>query len=133
SVHKAIALFALGNDAPLAVGTGRRLDRPLKYELNLHAVADPRSGEEHVSSVPRLTQWYTSALETVIRRSPEQYWWLHRRWKDTRPAKKKAAAARTAGSAMASQEPVAPALVAGQAPALPTGQNSATDRSTQAA
>lgn len=96
SVHKAIALFALGNDAPLAVGAGRRLDRPLKYELKLDAVADPRSGEEHVESVPRLTQWYTSVLETIIRRSPEQYWWLHRRWKDTRTKK------------------VAPALVVGQ-------------------
>lgn len=89
SVHKAIALFALGNDAPLAVGAGRRLDRPLKYELKLDAVADPRDGQEHVGSVLGLTQWYTSVLETIIRRSPEQYWWLHRRWKDTRPTKKK--------------------------------------------
>ena len=93
SVHKAIALFALGHDAPLAVGYGRRLERPLKYELRLEAMADPSGGEEHVASVPTLTQWYTSELENVIRRAPEQYWWLHRRWKDTRPAKKRKAAA----------------------------------------
>lgn len=89
STHKAIALFALGNDAPLVVGYARRGGKPLHYDLVIEAVADPRSGEDHVSSVGRLTQWYTSALERVIRASPEQYWWIHRRWKDTRPAKKR--------------------------------------------
>ena len=27
------------------------------------------------------TQRYTSALERAVRRDPEQYLWLHRRWK----------------------------------------------------
>ncbi|HEX4148719.1 MAG TPA: lipid A biosynthesis acyltransferase, partial [Pirellulales bacterium] len=46
------------------------------------------------ASVKTLTQWYTSSLEQAIRRSPQQYWWLHRRWKDTRrkrPAQQQAA------------------------------------------
>ena len=30
-----------------------------------------------------LTQRYTSHLESVVRRYPEQYWWPHRRWKTT--------------------------------------------------
>lgn len=89
STHKAIALFSLGNDAPLLVGYARRKDRPLHYDMAMVAAADPRSGEEHVSSVPRLTQWYTKALEEAIREAPEQYWWIHRRWKDNRPAKKR--------------------------------------------
>ncbi|MFM8223011.1 MAG: hypothetical protein ACKOJF_29225, partial [Planctomycetaceae bacterium] len=43
-------------------------------------VIDPR---ECVSGDPlrELTQRYTSALERVIRRAPEQYFWVHRRWK----------------------------------------------------
>ncbi|HUY34951.1 MAG TPA: lysophospholipid acyltransferase family protein [Pirellulales bacterium] len=89
SVHKAIALFALNHDAPLMVGYGQRLEKPMCYELALEASVDPRGGDDAVSSVPRLTQWYTSQFETIIRRAPEQYWWLHRRWKDTRPAKRK--------------------------------------------
>jgi Kdo2-lipid IVA lauroyltransferase/acyltransferase len=89
SAHKAIALFALNHDAPMVVGFGQRLGRPLSFELGIEGVADVRSGEDHVASVPRLTQWYTSQLEAIIRRAPDQYWWLHRRWKDNRPAKKR--------------------------------------------
>lgn len=89
SAHKAIALFALNHDAPMAVGYAERLDKPLHYEMGMAGTADPRSGEAHVSSVPRLTQWYTSRIEDFVRRAPEQYWWLHRRWKDNRPAKRR--------------------------------------------
>ncbi|HET6884408.1 MAG TPA: lysophospholipid acyltransferase family protein [Pirellulales bacterium] len=89
STHKAIALFALSHDAPLVVGYARRKNRPLHYDMIIQSVADPRSGEEHVASVPRLTQWYTSELERAIRAAPEQYWWIHRRWKDTRRPKQK--------------------------------------------
>lgn len=35
-------------------------------------------------TVEELTRRYTEALEHVIRRHPEQYFWMHRRWK-TRP------------------------------------------------
>ena len=94
SAHKAIALFALDNDAPLGVGYCRRTDGPLRYDLCLHAVADPRSNGVEVSGMRPLTQWYTSRFEEVVREAPEQYWWLHRRWKDHR--KKKRAAAKAA-------------------------------------
>ncbi|HEV3007061.1 MAG TPA: lysophospholipid acyltransferase family protein, partial [Pirellulales bacterium] len=50
STHKAIALFALNHDAPLMVGYGQRLERPMRYELALEAFVDPRSGDEAVSS-----------------------------------------------------------------------------------
>jgi KDO2-lipid IV(A) lauroyltransferase len=89
SAHKAIALFALNHDAPLMVGYGQRLEKPMRYELALEAFVDPRSGDDTVTSVQRLTQWYTSQFEMIIRRAPEQYWWLHRRWKDNRPARRK--------------------------------------------
>lgn len=88
SAHKAIALFSLHNDAPVAVGSCRRVGGPLEYEMQLSAVADPRDVTPQVSGLRELTQWYTRELEKIVRQAPEQYWWLHRRWKDHRPAKK---------------------------------------------
>jgi KDO2-lipid IV(A) lauroyltransferase len=38
-----------------------------------------------------ITQRFTSALERAVRRHPEQYFWLHRRWKHQPKARKKAA------------------------------------------
>jgi KDO2-lipid IV(A) lauroyltransferase len=96
SAHKAIALFALENDAPVFVGYCRRTNRALHYDLVLHATFDPRTAASDVSSMQQLTQWYTREFEDFIRQAPEQYWWLHRRWKDYRPAKKRAKAAKAA-------------------------------------
>jgi KDO2-lipid IV(A) lauroyltransferase len=33
------------------------------------------------SDVKLITQRFTHALERIIRRDPDQYLWLHRRWK----------------------------------------------------
>ncbi len=86
SAHKAIALLALTYNAPMAVGYCRRLDKPLHFEMRIHAVTDPQQAPQETASVKHLTQWYTSRLEEFIRQWPEQYWWLHRRWKSP-PAK----------------------------------------------
>jgi len=88
SAHKAIALLSLEHDAPMAVCVARRLERPLHVEMHAVDILDPRRARQEVSSIREMTQWYTSRLEEAIRRSPEQYWWLHRRWKDTRPARR---------------------------------------------
>jgi KDO2-lipid IV(A) lauroyltransferase len=84
SAHKAIALFALDNNARLVVGSSRRLEKPLEYELVLEGVADPQSLPPQQCGIRELTQWYTSTIEAAVRRHPDQYWWLHDRWKDKR-------------------------------------------------
>jgi lauroyl/myristoyl acyltransferase len=43
-----------------------------------------------------LTRWYNAMLEQVILGAPEQYWWVHRRWKGEPPGKR--AVAKTAQS-----------------------------------
>jgi KDO2-lipid IV(A) lauroyltransferase len=81
STHKAVSVFSLGNGAPTMVSYARRLDRILHYEVGPEAICDPKAPDFELGSVPLLAQWYTNHLENLIRRSPGQYWWLHRRWK----------------------------------------------------
>jgi KDO2-lipid IV(A) lauroyltransferase len=81
SCHKAVALFTLVSGAPLLVCFGRREGAPLHMEIGVAAIADPRLGGDELAGVKPLTQWYNRALEQVIRADPDQYWWLHKRWK----------------------------------------------------
>jgi KDO2-lipid IV(A) lauroyltransferase len=95
STHKAVALFSLGNHAPTMVSYARRLGEPLHYEVGPEAVCDPDAADFPYGSIPLLAQWYTDQLETLVRRSPEQYWWLHRRWKGQPPSRKRASERRS--------------------------------------
>lgn len=92
STHKAIALMSLQHDAPMAVCYVRRTERPMHFEMVTAAMCDPRDATEGIASIHRLTQWYTTELERAIRQRPEQYWWIHRRWKE-RPRRSKNKAA----------------------------------------
>jgi Kdo2-lipid IVA lauroyltransferase/acyltransferase len=82
SCHKALALFTLLSDAPMILLYCKRTGAPLHFELGLAGVADPHSLPEDCSDVKRLTQWYNHVLEDEIRKDPDQYWWLHHRWRD---------------------------------------------------
>jgi KDO2-lipid IV(A) lauroyltransferase len=79
SCHKAVALLSLLNDAPMILAYSVRLGRPMKFRVGVKAVFDPR--ENRSMGTQELTQWYSDQLEDIIRTAPEQYWWLHRRWK----------------------------------------------------
>jgi KDO2-lipid IV(A) lauroyltransferase len=92
SCHKAIALFTLTSKAPLVLAYFQRRERPLQFHLGLEGIADPSDpGAEQAGVVP-LTQWYNAGLERIISRAPEQYWWLHRRWKQP-PSRRRASVA----------------------------------------
>ena len=86
STFKSIALLALQHDAIICVGSAVRLPDHAhdsswsKFELGCEAVLDSRDFAD-ADGVRRLTQAYSTALEHAIRRAPEQYFWVHRRWK----------------------------------------------------
>jgi KDO2-lipid IV(A) lauroyltransferase len=104
SCHKALALFTLLSDAPMILLYCKRDRAPLHFELGLADIADPQALPEGCADVKTLTQWYNHVLEGEIRKAPDQYWWLHRRWRDT-PKQKKEKAAKAA----AAQAPIAKA------------------------
>lgn len=90
STHKSIALFALEYRAPVLVFGASRRGRPLHYDLHLADVILPEEYARQPDAVRRITQRYTAALERLVRAHPEQYFWLHRRWKHE-PARRPAA------------------------------------------
>jgi len=85
STHKAVAVFSLGSGAPTMVSYARRLGKPLHYEVGPLAIVDPLAENFAYGTIPLFAQWYTTCLEQIIGKSPEQYWWLHRRWKGNPP------------------------------------------------
>ena len=81
STHKAVALMAIEFGARLAVIGVPRVAEPMFYAVVCEDLIDPREYAERPDAVRAITERYTAALERMIRRHPEQYFWLHRRWK----------------------------------------------------
>ena len=89
SAHKAVALMALEFDAIMLVVGVPRVREPMQYQIVCEAVIDPRDYSTRPDAIPAITQAYHTALEGLIRRYPEQYFWLHRRWKTEPPVRGK--------------------------------------------
>ncbi|WP_146575568.1 lysophospholipid acyltransferase family protein [Botrimarina hoheduenensis] len=88
SNHKAISLFTLSFSAPTLVIGVRRTGGPLEYQIATRAVVDPLEAGFAYPTTPLLTQWFTHELEAIIREAPEQYWWVHNRWKGVPPQRR---------------------------------------------
>src|SRR5262245_60481453 len=94
SCHKAVALFTLLSGAPMLAVACVRRGRPMNFVLKLAGVIDPAVPCRELSSVRDLTQWYNDVLAAQIAELPDQYWWLHRRWRDP-PRKRRGTAAQS--------------------------------------
>lgn len=104
STFKSIALVAMEHRALICVGGAIRLPDQFhredtvgspwsRFELVCEEVIDPDTIDSP-DPVGEITRRYTAALERLIRRAPEQYFWVHRRWKSVpqqRRANRKAA------------------------------------------
>jgi KDO2-lipid IV(A) lauroyltransferase len=92
STHKAVALLALEHGVPMAVTGTYKVAEPMSYTIATSEVILPEEYHDKADALRALTQRFTSALEGLIRLAPDQYFWLHNRWKH-RPAKRKQRAA----------------------------------------
>jgi Kdo2-lipid IVA lauroyltransferase/acyltransferase len=93
STFKSIALLSLTYSAPILVMGAARVSVPMGYQIYLEDVILPEHYAGHPDAVRAITERYTAALEQMVRRHPEQYFWLHRRWKHAPPARKSQKAA----------------------------------------
>jgi KDO2-lipid IV(A) lauroyltransferase len=78
----AAAALAVRVSCPIVYGW-TELQPGGRYRLR-YGVLRPEPGAERSAEVVRLTQAMTRAIEDYVREAPEQWLWIHRRWK-TRP------------------------------------------------
>jgi len=91
ATYKSIGLLAMNHDVPIVVGYCRRLHKKYKFKIGITRFITPDMWAKQDDPLRWITQAYTTAIEEFVREAPEQYWWLHQRWK-TRPlAERKAA------------------------------------------
>ena len=89
---KSLAVIALATGAPvLPAASWRNADgtHVLRFEEAVAPVDVPNANE----AIARTTRAYNAALERLILRHPEQWWWVHRRFRRARPKRRKAKAA----------------------------------------
>jgi KDO2-lipid IV(A) lauroyltransferase len=82
STFKSIAVLSLQYGAPILVLGAARVGHPLRYVIYLEDTILPEDYADRPEATRAITLRYTQALERLIRRHPEQYFWLHRRWKN---------------------------------------------------
>ena len=82
SAYKAIPVLSKAFHAPLALSSPIREDETLfRFTISVERFLEPDSPEAEAMNVKEMTQFYNTVYEEMIRRNPEQYWWVHNRWK----------------------------------------------------
>jgi KDO2-lipid IV(A) lauroyltransferase len=80
SIFAGPALLALKTSAPIMFGvTIRQPD--FSYKLVIEVISTSDLPEEEELKIAELSQRHASVLEKYIRQFPEQWFWMHKRWK----------------------------------------------------
>ncbi len=81
STYKSIGLLAMRYEIPIAAVHAKRIDGQFKYEVGLTDFIEPSEWSVQEDPLYYITARYNNAIEKMIIDAPEQYLWLHRRWK----------------------------------------------------
>ncbi len=85
SSYKSIGLLAMRYEVPIVVGSARRIGDRFRYELECPDIIMPNEWLVQPDPLFYITARFNRAIETMIRQAPEQYLWVHRRWKSRPP------------------------------------------------
>lgn len=81
STYKSIGLLAMRREVPIVCGYAHRLNDRFEYEIGASDVIEPADWQDQPDPLFYITARYIRAIEMMVRRRPEQYLWMHRRWK----------------------------------------------------
>ena len=79
-VYTGPAALALKTGAPIIYGIPVR-DKNYKYKTELIEISQSDLPKDEEGKIKELSQRHTSYLEKKIRENPEQWLWMHKRWK----------------------------------------------------
>jgi KDO2-lipid IV(A) lauroyltransferase len=86
------ALLAISYQRPVVVVACCRRPDGRRYEGFVSAPIWPRESESEKAEIFRITEEMNRKMESIIRKYPEQYLWIHNRWKTYRHKKELLAA-----------------------------------------
>ncbi len=80
STHVGAALICLRSKAPLFFASCTRSNTG-KFELKIKRLPDREISDDTQEAVEEITKMISQELQKVVEKHPEQYFWMHRRWK----------------------------------------------------
>jgi KDO2-lipid IV(A) lauroyltransferase len=80
SVYTGPAVLSLKTNSPIIYGISTRRD-DLNYDVDLIEVDRSNLPENHDDKIKVLSERMIKVLEDVISKNPEQWLWMHKRWK----------------------------------------------------
>ena len=72
---------ALRCQAPIVCGYAHRLGHQFRYELGVSDIIRPEDWQGQADPLFYITARYMRAIESMVAACPQQYLWMHRRWK----------------------------------------------------
>jgi Kdo2-lipid IVA lauroyltransferase/acyltransferase len=84
STNSGMARIALRTDAPIVPAFIVREGRSARHRVHVLPILEVERTGDFQEEVRRNTQRFTEVFEEMVRRHPEQWLWMHKRWK-TRP------------------------------------------------
>ena len=77
---RSLAIIARATGAPVVPAATWR-ERDGHHVLRFEEPLTPIECDDYDEEIRRNTRAYNAMLERLILRHPEQWWWMHRRWK----------------------------------------------------
>lgn len=81
SSYKSMGLLAMRHEATIVAGRAGRIGTTMRYRFEMHDLIRPDDWEKREDPLFYVTARIARAIESMIRAAPEQYLWVHRRWK----------------------------------------------------
>jgi KDO2-lipid IV(A) lauroyltransferase len=82
---RSVATIALKTGSPIIIGFLRRTDRKYRFKVTLSEPIEVERSGNLEQDILNITQRYTSLIESRIREYPQEWLWMHRRWKTKPP------------------------------------------------